>query len=146
MSRNLHLKSVVLPDSLKKLGLATFAENPSLKRIDIPAEVTFIDNFVFNMCTGLKKVQFVSPNTLTTLGRSAFQHCGSFKRIKLPDTLKVIEKSTFGGCTKLSKIILPDDLKHIGHTAFGKSALTTVTFPISATRLTNGRLHIRRRL
>ncbi len=48
---------------------------------------------------GFKNVYL--PNTIETIGASAFNECASLEKINLPDSLKTIREGAFGGCVSL---------------------------------------------
>lgn len=87
------LRSVTLPDGLKKVGEHAFGANFSLKSIQI-------------------------PNSVKSIGISAFEKCGSLKEALLPERLTIIERSTFEGCKALKSIDVPASVRRIKSRAF----------------------------
>ena len=69
------------------------------------------------------------PDTLTSIGYSAFRGCTSLTSLQgLPDTLTSIGNFAFSGCTSLTSLQgLPDTLTSIGREAFkGCTSLTSL--------------------
>lgn len=70
------------------------------------------------------------PDTVTTIGNSAFENCKNLYTITLPDSVKELGHSTFLGCERLTAVRLPRyiDGIHI-HTFYGCKKLTSIYLP-----------------
>ena len=86
-------------------------------------------------CTGLTNV--VIPNTITSIGMSAFSGCSNLDNITIPGGVTSIENSTFSGCTSLIHITIPNSVTRIENNAFsGCAGLTNIDFlPNSITNI-----------
>ena len=74
------------------------------------------------------------PNSVTSIGYSAFIDCTSITSITIPDSVTSIDSSAFGGCSSLKSITIPNSVTSIGYYAFyGCTSLTSVTIPKSVT-------------
>lgn len=72
----------------------------------------------------------VIPNSVTSIGNSAFHGCTNFTSITIPDSVTSIGSSAFYGCTALTSITIPDSVTSIGQGAFrGCSSLEKITVP-----------------
>ncbi len=60
------------------------------------------------------------PDSLETIGKSAFSNCKELKEICLPEKLKTIEKAAFFNCDKLERVHIPVNLKSIDEDAFAR--------------------------
>ena len=58
------------------------------------------------------------PDSVTTLGESAFQGCETLKSVRLSERLKTIEGYAFFNCKALTEILIPDSVATIGENAF----------------------------
>ena len=77
----------------------------------------------------------VVPNTVTTIGRMAFQNQSRLTTVTLSSSVTTIVEKAFMGCTALTSITLPS-VTTIGVDAFnGCTALTTVSLPASITTI-----------
>ncbi len=75
--------------------------------------------------------EFVVPDSVRTIGDSAFFGCTTLTRIVLPEGLERIGDSAFFGCTALTRIVLPEGLERIGVMAFVGCGLREVRLPSS---------------
>ena len=119
-----NLKKVVLPSTLKEIGVRAFTDCVSLKEINIPS-CTVIGDIAFQGCVNLEKVTL--PWGLETISAGAFNGC-KIKNVKIPDTVTNIEYGVFAGCNSLTSIKIPESVEEIGGNAFGNcSRLSKVT-------------------
>jgi len=80
----------------------------------IPDSVTSIGNSAFEHCTGLTSV--VILDSVTSIGNSAFEHCTGLTSVVIPDSVTSIGRYAFLGCTGLTKVVYcadPDQLHEI---------------------------------
>ena len=99
---------------------------------DIPNSVTSIGNSAFSECTNLSNVTI--PDSVTRIGDSAFESCTSLTSVIIPNSLISIDNSVFQGCTSLTSVTIPNSVTSIGNSAFdGCTSLTKVTIGNSVT-------------
>ena len=82
-----------------------------------------------------------SPNgeTVTAIGRSAFNDCKTITSVVIPEGVTTIKAYAFYKCSKLTQITIADSVTTIEGGAFnGCSALTEITLPAKLTTLRNG--------
>ena len=153
------LTSVTIPDSVTTIGTAAFWGCESLKRVTIPDSVTTIGEYAFKGCNSLKEFKgkyaadggrclikdniifdyayasgstYAIPNSVKTIGASAFSHCNSLTSVTIPDSVTTIGNGAFSGCESLTSVTIPNGVKTIGIGAFyGCKNLTSVTIPNS---------------
>ncbi|MDD4848653.1 MAG: leucine-rich repeat domain-containing protein [Bacteroidales bacterium] len=73
------LKTVVLPEGVKELGLCAFASCKSLENINFPDTLTTIKHRCFYNCTGLRKIEL--PASLEYIDFRAFDECENLKEM-----------------------------------------------------------------
>ena len=66
----------------------------------------------------------VIPDTVTSIGNSAFVNCSSLTSVEIPDSVTRIGDSAFSGCSSLTSVVIPDSVTGIGKGAFYNSALS----------------------
>ena len=133
--KEIHL--VVLPNSVKSIGIAAFYNCEKLEKIDIPSSIKEVGEFAFEGCksletitlpdimsvpngcfreSGLKKIQL--PETIQSIGAYAFYGCSSLEDVVFNEGLVRIDSLAFKDCDNLNHVILPTSLISIGELAF----------------------------
>ncbi|MBR2607531.1 MAG: leucine-rich repeat domain-containing protein [Bacteroidaceae bacterium] len=78
----------------------------------------------------------VIPNTVTSIGRSAFMDCSAIKEIYIHKNVNSIAPYAFYGCNNLAKVTISEGVKNIGNSSFyGCSSLNAITIPASVEKL-----------
>ena len=71
---------------------------------------------MFSGCRTLEPFAF--PDSLTTIGDSAFRDCVKFRTDTLGPNVTSLGYSAFYGCEKLAGFALPDTVREVGDRAF----------------------------
>ena len=101
---------------------------------NIPNSVKSIGNSAFEDCKKLTNIKI--PDSVTSIGDSAFNHCTNLSRITIPDSVTCISDYAFFDCSGLKSITFPDSVTSIGYRAFHHCAsLTSITIPDSVTSI-----------
>ena len=91
----------------------------------IPNSVTSIGGSAFWGCSGLTSITI--PNSVTSIGDWAFSECSSLTSISIPNSVTSIAFYTFDACSGLTSITIPNSVTSIGGMAFNYcSSLTSV--------------------
>ena len=94
----------------------TFADNKTVRSVNIPDSVTSIGNYAFQGCTGL--VSVAMPEKAGLIGSGAFKGCSGLESVTIPDGVTDIGNSAFDGCTGLVAVTVPGSVKTVGRFAF----------------------------
>lgn len=101
-------------------------ENTEIKDLVIPNSVTSIGSSAFYNCSGLTSVTI--PNSVTKIGASAFNRCSGLTSVTIGNSVTSIDDYTFLGCSGLTSVVIPNSVMSIGYEAFhGCSGLISVT-------------------
>ncbi|MBE7053642.1 MAG: hypothetical protein E7391_05135 [Ruminococcaceae bacterium] len=119
-----HIKTLILPDTLKELGVGAFYGSSSLETVRIPNDVK-IGREAFANCKSLKSIDLSNVLILET---GAFSDCENLENVILSENLQEIPMNAFRN-TKLSHIDIPRSVKKIGQGAFHNTALESVIIP-----------------
>ena len=104
--------------------------------ITLPNSVTSIGDSAFYYCTSLTSITI--PDSVTSIGSSAFRHCSSLTSITIPNSVKSIGDNAFYYCRSLTSITIPNSVTSIGDSAFYNcTSLTSITIPDSVTSIGN---------
>ena len=123
------LASVVIPNSVERIGSSAFTGCSSLASIDVDPEneyYTSIDGVFFTKSEltiikypeGRANSSYTIPNSVETIGESAFGNCSKLTSVVIPDNVGTIEYRAFAGCEALRSVILPAGLKSLGWWVF----------------------------
>lgn len=108
------LHEINLPNSLTEISNGAF-ENSGLRTITIPESIKKLSGFCFADCNELKEV--VIPGSVKELSGNCFANCNGLKTVVLKPGVEEIGLGAFGGCKALESITLPNTLKKIGYHA-----------------------------
>ena len=131
------LKSVTIPNSVTSIGHNAFYGcyftsenfvNNSNVEIDGYSRPTIVDTddkgfcIKSNMLVKMRPVYAIGevtiPNSITSIGWSAFYNCRNLTSVTIPNSIESIGDNAFNGCSKLKKIEIPDSVTYIGSKAF----------------------------
>ena len=158
------LHSVTIPDSVTSIGDYAFGGCSSLQSVTIPDSVTIIKGNPFSDCPARvinhskhytifggnlytsdrrklisylsKGENFIIPDSVTSIGDSAFSWCSSLQTVTIPDSVTSIGDSAFSCCSSLQSVTIPNSVTSIGDSAFEHcSSLQSVTIPDSVTSI-----------
>lgn len=146
------IKTVTLPDSVEYIGKGAFEQCSKLTAInvnsanksytsqsgvlfdkkintlvcypaaktgttyEIPNTVKTIGESAFKGNDQLTKITV--PKTVTVIGSFAFAYCEGLKSANLPEGLTVVPEGAFQNCSDLSAVVLPETTVEIGKNAF----------------------------
>lgn len=127
--------TVVLPESVTKIGEGTFAK-ANVRRLIIPSTVKEISKNAFNGNKTLEEVIFQTnmvngkEEGVEKIGDNAFCGCGNLKTMEMPDTLTTLGREVFWGCYSLNNVILSKNLTTIPYHTFAYCAsITEIVIP-----------------
>ena len=141
------LTSVTIPDSVTSIGSGAFSNCTSLKSIEVSGNnksYSSADGVLFNKDktelitypAGKTDSEYVIPNSVTSIGYSAFKNCTSLTSVTIGNSVTSIGNEAFYGCTSLTSVTVPDSVTSIGDYAFCNcTSLTSVTIPDSVTSI-----------
>ena len=126
--------NLVYADETKKVLLAcfTFAQG----EIIIPNTVISIGNSAFYSCSSVTSVTI--GNSVTSIGDYAFSYCYSLTSITIPNSVTSIGRGAFYGCYSVTSVTIGNSVTSIRESAFeGCKSLASVTIPNSVTSIGN---------
>ena len=130
------LHTVKLPPYLERIENEGFAYDTNLQNIEFPQSLMYIDDYAFQNCSSLHRVDISDCDNFATIGYSAFDNCASLESVSLPASLNWIQSYAFNDCRKLNELnveaLQPADLgeyvfRHV-HTERCVLSIPTGTF------------------
>ncbi|TGX79958.1 leucine-rich repeat domain-containing protein [Muribaculum intestinale] len=104
------------------------------KTVTIPNSVTSIGYSAFSGCSGLTSVTI--PNSVTSIDNNAFYKCSGLTSVTIPNSVTSIGQRVFENCSGLTSVTIGNSVTSIGYYAFdGCYGLTSVTIPNSVTTI-----------
>lgn len=98
--------------------------------------MTSIPAGMFGECTALKDVTL--PNTVKTVGNSAFEGCGQLAALTLGTGVATLGDRAFADCG-LTALVLPDNVTELGKEVFKNNpAIASITFGAGITAISDG--------
>lgn len=108
--------NVELPKHITEIPDMTFYYCKYLKSVSIPEDVKKIGRYAFYSCEGLYTVKL--PFMLECIGDNAFFDCKYLRVIEIPSNVRKIGEYAFGGCYYLWKVIIREGLEELGGSIF----------------------------
>lgn len=143
------IKRIVFPESTTTVGNSAFARDTALEEIEFKGDTvnlghkiiegTAVRRFVFpkkafvntKVCMGAEYLEeVVLPDTVTSIGDSAFEDCRSLEKINIPSAVNIILDAAFAGCTNLHKLDLYDtQIENLSGDIFANSGIRYIALP-----------------
>lgn len=108
-----------------------FEDDTSFKSFDEFQFFTGVSRVPNNMFEAWGQLEsIVLPDSIVTIGESAFSNCLSLQQIIIPNGVQNIGDRAFQSCTRLKTITIPQSVESLGSWSFsGCSVLETITLP-----------------
>lgn len=129
------VEDVIIPDGVKEIGSHAFASKDAfscrshIRKVIIPESVTKIGEEAFYCCMTLQSVHL--PEGITEILPRTFKSCHSLQEVNIPAGVRKIGERAFCGCITLENVALPEGLVEIGSEAFADCGMKHLTIPAS---------------
>ncbi len=128
-----NLERLIIPSTVKTVGIEAFEYTMKLKSLDIPESIIHTGWLAFARA-GFEEIVIPASCSVWEYGEgtAVFQECENLRKATFaPGTTRIPDRIFFG-CTALRSIIMPDEVKEIGAGAFaGCYALADLHLPAS---------------
>ena len=136
------LTSVTIPNSVTSIGYRTFYHCRSLTSINVASDNSnycSVDGVLFNkdkttliQYPGGKQGAYTIPNSVTSIGYSAFFYCDGLTSIEIPNSVTSIGRWAFYYCDGLTSINVASDNSNycsVDGVLFNKDKTTLIQYP-----------------
>jgi hypothetical protein len=135
------LTEVTIPNSVTYINGSAFSGCTGLTNINVDADnstYTSADGVLFNknkttlvICPGGKTGNYIIPNSVTTIGSSAFYGCTGLTEVTIPSSVSSIRGDAFEGCTGLTNVTnLRTRPQSIGSSVFSSTNISSGTLRV----------------
>ena len=114
-----NLVSVTIADSVVDIGYRVFEGCESLRSVTLPKNLKKIDG-LFSKCESLKSIDI--PESVMEIDSGAFFYCNSLESVTIPEGVTEIGMHTFEHCISMKSIRIPKHVRKIGPCAFQNSS------------------------
>ena len=125
----------MIPDGVTNIGAGAFEFSYNrMTSVTFPNSVTSIGDSAFHYCNWLTSVTI--PDNVTSIGGGAFWDCSGLTSVTIGNGVTSIGEGAFWSCRGLTSVTIPSSVTSIGYWAFkGCEHLTSVTIPASVTSI-----------
>lgn len=136
---NKNVEEIVLPSTIKQIGMGAFCGCSSLKKINLPDGLNLLEAHAFSNCTALEEITI--PKSLHYFSYGLFSYCRNLKTINCHDDINYIDDFALYNCRSLSSFTLPKNISSLGVKAlFGCNKIKSIYIPKSLTTIENAAL------
>ena len=142
------ITSITFPSGFTSIGTSAFSDSGINEFIVAEANQNLcsLNGVVFNknkttliLYPSMKTGTYIVPNTVTSIGISAFYGCTGISALTLSSTLTSIGEHAFHGCTGITSLTIPSGITTIELGTFSFcSGLTSIIIPSSVSTMSNG--------
>lgn len=125
-------RDIVIADEYEGLPVTYISmlafNGSSIKSVVIPDSITKIGKDAFSGCKSLTTVIFGENSQLKIIDEFAFDRCFKLTDVTLPQNLVFINDYAFSQCPELSTVTIPTSVTWIGEMAFGFGGKLTINY------------------
>ena len=140
-SHCISLTELTIPNSVTSIGIHPFSDCNSLEKITVESGNPNYDsrqncNAIINtnnneLISGCKNT--VIPNSVISVGISAFSGCSGLTELTIPNSVTSIGYGAFSGCHGLTELTIPNSVTTIGGGAFFYCSNLTTLYSLNTT-------------
>lgn len=109
-----------------RIGYGSFSDNIGLRSIKLPNSVKKIDQWAFNGCNRMEEISL--PDSLQSIDQGAFSGCNKLKNVDIPFSVVYIGSRVFNGCSEMTKFIFPNNRIPVGGGDMLFNSINDITF------------------
>ncbi|MBQ7522109.1 MAG: leucine-rich repeat protein [Clostridia bacterium] len=143
------LKNITISAFVTEIDFSAFWDCTSLTDITVSSDniqYSSVDGILMDknqteiICypAGKTDTAYTIPDTVITIGSTAFKECGYLTSVTIPESVLNINSGAFWNCRGLTNVVIPDGVTEISSSAFrGCSNLVSIVIPVGVTKIVN---------
>lgn len=112
---------------IKDIGNYTFAELPTITKVELPSTLRTMGEYAFENCTSLTSATFLGTVT-NTIGKGAFKNT-ALTTFDFPKEVTKIAEELFMNCPAIEGVTAKGEITEIGARAFMNSGILAYSMP-----------------
>lgn len=123
--------NVVIPEGVKEIGTAVFAQNNDLISVIIPEGVEKLGDSVFANCKNL--VSVVMADSVKSIGKDCFNGCVNLSELDFSENITQLPMGTFENCILIKSFTFSENLRSVSRYAMKNVGIEYLVIPETVT-------------
>ncbi len=141
---NTGITSITIPESVNSFGYRVFQNSSHIEKFEGKFATSdgcclIVDGKLISFAVACDVTEYTIPDTVTSIGESAFEGCANLISVNIPESVNSIEDSAFSGCQNLKSVVIPKGIYSVGYHVFSNCiSLTEIYCKSSALTIKSG--------
>ena len=120
---NTGITSITIPDSVNSFGYRVFRNSSHIEKFEGKFATNdgcclIVDGRLISFAVACDVTEYTIPDTVTSIGESAFEGCANLISVNIPESINSIENRAFSGCQNLKSVVIPEGIYSVGDFVF----------------------------
>ena len=120
---NTGITSITIPESVNSIGYRVFQDSSYIEKFEGKFATNdgcclIVDGRLISFAVACDVTEYTIPDTVTSIGGSAFEGCANLISVNIPESVNSIENSAFSGCQNLKSVVIPEGIYSVGYHVF----------------------------
>ena len=120
---NTGITSITIPESVNSFGYRVFRNSSYIEKFEGKFATNdgcclIVDDRLISFAVACDVTEYTIPDTVTSIGGSAFEGCANIISVNIPESVNSIENSAFSGCQNLKSVVIPKGIYSVGYHVF----------------------------
>lgn len=120
---NTGITSITIPESVNSIGYRVFQDSSYIEKFEGKFATNdgcclIVDGRLISFAVACDVTEYTIPDTVTSIGGSAFEGCANLISVNIPESVNSIEESAFSGCQNLKSVVIPKGIYSVGYHVF----------------------------
>lgn len=120
---NTGITSITIPESVNSFGYRVFRNSSYIEKFEGKFATNdgcclIVDGRLISFAVACDVTEYTIPDTVTSIGGSAFEGCANLISVNIPESINSIENRAFSGCQNLKSVVIPEGIYSVGDFVF----------------------------